>query len=85
MLAQSVGHLLAEWRRAVLGVPGPTLLIRSDRFSSSPNLDPEPMQAITAGFDCHTAMSTLALSSRRVRRVLKEGLLNHLGRYDAAR
>ncbi|MBM4778406.1 MAG: type I restriction endonuclease subunit R [Archangiaceae bacterium] len=48
-----------------------------EQFGSSPDLTTEILNAVIAALDAHTAMSTQALNSERVRDGIKDVLLNH--------
>lgn len=48
-----------------------------EQFATSPDLDAELMNAIVEALDAHTSMSSQALNSDKVRRGIKDILLNH--------
>lgn len=56
-----------------------------EQFAGSPDLMAELQNAIIGALDAHTAMSTQALNSDRVRQGLKDILLNHAALYEALR
>jgi len=56
-----------------------------EQFANSPDLKTELMNAIIAALDAHTAMSTQALESERVRDGLKDVLLGPAQLYETLR
>ncbi len=56
-----------------------------EQFANSPDLMPELVNAVINALDAHTAMSTQALNSEKVRRGLLDVLLNHAGLYESLR
>jgi len=56
-----------------------------EQFATSPDLKGELLNAIMAALDAHTAMSTQALNSEKVRDGLLEILLNHSGLWESLR
>ncbi|MDP1915737.1 MAG: type I restriction endonuclease [Myxococcales bacterium] len=56
-----------------------------EQFATSPDLDSELLSAVMAALDAHTAMSTQALSSDKLRAGLKDILLNYAGLWEALR
>lgn len=56
-----------------------------EQFANSPDLDAELMNAIVEALDAHTSMSTQALNSDKVRRGIKDILLNHAGLWELLR
>lgn len=56
-----------------------------EQFANSPDLQKELMDAIMGALDAHTAMSTQALNSPRVRAGLKDILLDYAELYESLR
>jgi type I restriction enzyme R subunit len=56
-----------------------------EQFANSPDLNQELTNAIMGALDAHNAMSTQALNSDKVRRGLKDILLNNVRLYEALR
>lgn len=56
-----------------------------EQFANSPDLKTELLNAIMGALDAHTAMSTKALGSERVRAGLKDILLTNAGLYESLR
>ena len=56
-----------------------------EQFANSPDLKTELMNAIIGALEAHTAMSTQALDSERVRNGLKDVLINQAGLYESLR
>ncbi len=56
-----------------------------EQFAGSPDLSNELMNAIIGAMEAHTAMSTKAINSEKVRAGLKDVLLNHAGLWEALR
>ena len=56
-----------------------------EQFASSPDLDPECLNAYMDALEAHTLMSTQALNSPAVRAGIKNILLNYAGLYEALR
>lgn len=56
-----------------------------EQFANSPDLNNELLNAIMVALDAHNLMSTQALNSERVRKGLKDILLNNAGLYEALR
>ena len=56
-----------------------------ERFTNSPDLKTEMVNAIMDALDAHTAMSTQALNSPVVQAGIKDILMNHAGLYEALR
>ena len=78
MRSRKSGHratILSRWSR----------LCRLLQFANSPDLKTELMNAIIAAVDAHTAMSSQALESERVREGLKDVLLGPAQLYENLR
>ena len=56
-----------------------------EQFANSPDLNNELLNAIMVALDAHNLMSTQALNSEKVRKGLKDILLNNAGLYEALR
>lgn len=56
-----------------------------EQFANSPDLDSELMNAILDALEAHNSMSTQALNDPKVRRGLKDILLNHTGLWETLR
>ncbi|MCB9595077.1 MAG: type I restriction endonuclease subunit R [Sandaracinaceae bacterium] len=56
-----------------------------EQFAASPDLNAEILNAIMEALDAHTAMSTQALGSERIRVGLRDILLNHAGLWESLR
>ncbi|MCH9776575.1 MAG: DEAD/DEAH box helicase family protein [Planctomycetes bacterium] len=56
-----------------------------EQFGNSPDLNTELTEAIMNALDAHTAMSTQALNSKKIKQGLKDILLNHTNLYEALR
>jgi len=56
-----------------------------EQFATSPDIDSELVAALMAALDAHTTMSTQALNSEKVRKGLKDVLLNYAGLWEALR
>lgn len=56
-----------------------------EQFGTSPDLNTELVNAIMDALDAHTSMSTQALNSEKVRRGMKDFLLNHARLWESLR